>query len=198
MPVTPPVNNSSSGTPASMPGRPRWSASEAARRCGVGRSTIQRALVAGRIPDAVETEKGWSIPLDGLLAAGFTPDRPSPPDPTPTSPPNPARGHARTPTNNDSEHARRIAELELSLERERARAELEHARRIAAEQLAAERAERIADLRHTLRMIEAPRAEQLQHGDPEQPPVAPPVPVTSTEQAPTRHLFGLLGRLLNP
>ncbi|BAD95585.1 hypothetical protein ROP_pKNR02-00020 (plasmid) [Rhodococcus opacus B4] len=195
MPASPPSNNPSSGTPASMPGRPRWSASEAARRCGVGRSTIQRALVAGRIPDAVETEKGWSIPLDGLLAAGFTPDRPSPPDPTLTSPPNPARGHDRAPTNNDGEHARRIAELELALERERARAELEHARRVAAEQLAAERAERVADLRHTLRMIEAPLAEQL-HGAPEESPVEPPVaPATSTEQAPT--LFGLLGRLLN-
>lgn len=69
MPTTPTV------TP---PERPRWSASEAAKRCGVGRATILRAITDGRIVGAEQGDQGWSIPLEGLLAAGFTPDRPTP------------------------------------------------------------------------------------------------------------------------
>ena len=52
---------------------PQWSAIEAARRCNVGRATIQRAIYAKRLPNAVRTDKGWRIPLTDLLAAGFKP-----------------------------------------------------------------------------------------------------------------------------
>lgn len=174
--------------PADLPGRPCWSASEAARRCGVGRATIQRALTAGRIVGAVETEKGWSIPLDGLLGAGFTPDRPNPPGTQSVPSPGAARKHDRAPLATTTEQDRRIAELERDVAAERARADLEHAHRLAAEQLAAERAERVADLRHTLRMIEAgPAIEQPEPTD-QQPPVL------ATRQ-PRR--AGLLGWMLN-
>lgn len=174
--------------PASTTERPRWSASEAARRCGVGRATIQRALDAGRLPGAVRTDKGWQIPLESLLAAGYTPDRPSAPDqPTPA----PAREHHRAALTPDHEQAQRVAELEALLATERARADLEHARRMAAEALAAERAERVADLRHALRMIESAPPEQPT----EQPASTAPDPVTP-DHSPIRRRSGLLGWVL--
>lgn len=175
--------------PAEQPERPRWSASETARRCGVGRATIQRALAAGRIPGATETSKGWSIPLDGLLAAGFTPDRPSPPDPVPAAPARAAREHDRTPDPDPTGHAHRIAELEAALAAERARADLEHAHRLAAESLAAERAERVADLRLALRQLGA-----APETTPPAPSPAPAPAPTPTEPAPPQRP-GLLGRL---
>ena len=140
------------------PLRPRWSLSEAAKRCGTSRASIQRALTAGRIPGAVRDDQGWwQLPLDGLLAAGFVPDRPAPPDAAPTVP---AREPARTPPAEEPGTAQRLVELQIELERERARADLERARREAAEQLAAERAARVADLRDALRMLEAGHSDR--------------------------------------
>lgn len=181
MPASPPAHEPS----AERPGRPRWSASEAARRCGVGRATIQRALADDRIPGAIDTDKGWSIPIEGLLAAGFTPDRPAPAS---AQPARAAREHARAPSGTDSEHAHRIAELEAELTAERARADLEHAHRIAAESLAIERAERVADLRLVLRQLTAAPADQPTP-TPATPPVAPAHP-------PPPRRSGLLGRIL--
>lgn len=194
MPASTPNKDTLTGPPASVPERPRWSASEAARRCNVGRATIQRALAAGRIPGATETEKGWSIPLDGLLAAGFTPDRPSPSDQQPAEAPSTDREQDRAPDTPNREQARRLAELEKELERERARADIEQARRIAAEQLAAERAERVTDLRHALRMLEAPRPTPA----PEPSPVASPAPSTPrAKPEPVQRLrTRLIGRVL--
>lgn len=152
--------------------RPIWTAAEAARRCNVGRATIQRALKAGRIPGAENTAEGWQIPLEGLLAAGFKPDRPAPPDEQPAAVDTPStpsmtahsgqgdREHDRAPSEQVTEHDRehdRLATLERELSAERARADLEHAHRVAAEQIAAERAERITDLQTALRMLEPPR-----------------------------------------
>lgn len=144
---------------ADEPGRPRWSASEAAKRCGVGRATITRRLEAGKIPGAIRTKDGWSIPLEGLLAAGFTPDRPRPPDP--------AHGPDRSP----GEHvraadqlARRVHELEQQLAAAHVDAERERTRRQGAEQLAADRAAHIDDLRRTLAMLTtAPTPDALVH-----------------------------------
>lgn len=59
--------------------RPAWSAAESAKRCGVARSTIQRALTQGRFPNAMSTDEGWRIPVEDLLAAGFHPGRSTPP-----------------------------------------------------------------------------------------------------------------------
>ncbi len=191
MPASTPPNDAPTGPPASVPERPRWSASEAARRCNVGRATIQRALAAGKIPGATETEKGWSIPLDGLLAAGFTPDRYAPPEQRPAKAPSTAREHDRVLETPSGEQAHRLAELEKELERERARADVEQARRIAAEQLAAERAERVADLRHALRMLEAPTPAPT----PESAPVATPEPAPAPEPV-QRLRTRLIGRVL--
>jgi hypothetical protein len=129
------------------PDRPRWSLSEAARRCGVGRATLQRKIEAGRIPGATKTENGWSIGVEDLLAAGLHPDRPTPP----AAQKHPAREPALAVSGQVlPEHARRIAELEAELATERVK-------RAAAEQLAAGRGEHITDLRTSLRMLEAAR-----------------------------------------
>lgn len=59
------------------------SAAAAARLTGVGRATIIRRLQAGRIPGASQDDQGrWSIPLDGLRAAGLDPDQPQQPGDT--------------------------------------------------------------------------------------------------------------------
>lgn len=60
---------------------PVWSATEAARRCGIGRATMTRKLQAGEIAGATRNDEGhWQVPLTGLLAAGLRPDRPTPPE----------------------------------------------------------------------------------------------------------------------
>lgn len=58
-----------------------FTAGDAARACGVARTTISRAAAAGRIAGAERDESGaWVLPLSGLLAAGFNPGKPSPPE----------------------------------------------------------------------------------------------------------------------
>lgn len=177
--------------------RPRWSAAEAARRCGVGRATIQRALTAGRIPGAEQTDAGWSIPIEGLLAAGFNPSAPSPPEDAAP----PAREHDRAAAEPVTEQARRIAELERELAEARRLADLERVRREAAETLAAERAERVVDLRQALRMLEAAPADRPQPEPPQPQPAPMPAPApepvqqpapTAPTPAPRRGLFGWL------
>ncbi|MEU5445792.1 MULTISPECIES: helix-turn-helix transcriptional regulator [Streptomyces] len=61
--------------------RPLLSQVEAATACGVSRSTIRRRRAAGDLPGAVEDPKrGWLIPVEDLLAAGFRINAPAPPD----------------------------------------------------------------------------------------------------------------------
>lgn len=178
--------------------RPRWSAAEAARRCGVGRATIQRALAAGRIPGAEQTDAGWSIPLEGLLAAGFKPDRYQPHDPQQHTPAAPAREHDRAADHPVSEQARRLADLEAELAEARSQAALERVRREAAEALAAERAERVTDLQQAMRMLEAAPADRPAPApmpapapEPVQQPEPTPAPAPPTP-APRRGLLGWL------
>lgn len=58
-----------------------FTAGEAARECGVDRTTIARAAAAGRIPGAERDKAGaWTLPLSGLLTAGYNPGKPSPPE----------------------------------------------------------------------------------------------------------------------
>lgn len=145
------------GMPDTMPARPRWSAAEAARRCGVGRATIQRALEAGRIAGAEKTDQGWEIPVESLIAAGLRPT--APPTTKKVGQGHPAGGDrhdARSRTTGQGEddlHAR-IASLTLNLEQERARREqAEHATRHA-QQLADDRAHHIEHLATAMRLIE--------------------------------------------
>lgn len=136
--------------PADIPGqveRPQWSAAEAARRCGVSRATIQRALTDGRLPSAVLTKHGWRIPLETLLAAGFVPSK---------------SATALKSLSGSSDHvapragdALRIAELETQVLAERARADLAVTQQSAAETLASERLGHVEDLRSALRVLES-------------------------------------------
>lgn len=158
------------GAPArTLPARPSWSAAEAARRCGVGRATIQRALESGKFPNALKDETGWSIPLGDLLAAGFTPDRPTPPDPGHP----PARGQDRAGDGQVPALSEQVRELSAELERERARTEHERALRAAAEHLATVHAQRADDLKTALRMLDAARP------DPQTPEAPAPAPAGS-------------------
>ncbi|WP_149360262.1 hypothetical protein [Lolliginicoccus suaedae] len=134
--------------------RPRWSAAEAARRCNVGRATIQRALDGGKLPGAVKTEDGWQIPLEDLLAAGFKPDRPAPPEDA-AAKAETARSVEKTELPELSKLESRVKELETELVSIKSRAESEAALRAAAEILAQERLDRVSDLRTALRMLEA-------------------------------------------
>lgn len=153
---------------------PMWSASEAARRCGISRATMTRRLQADAIPGATRDESGaWLVPLSGLLAAGFHPDRPAPAeeeDPQDQDAADALR---------DAHHARELAEVRAALD-------LERARRQAAEELAAERAARVADLRQALLALAPPETPQDADTAPETPPPSPePVPNTSTPQQAT-------------
>lgn len=48
------------------------SAAEAARLAGVSARTMSRHLAAGKVPGAEREGGGWKVPVDGLVAAGYT------------------------------------------------------------------------------------------------------------------------------
>ncbi|MGY4973483.1 helix-turn-helix domain-containing protein [Streptomyces nigrescens] len=60
-----------------MSTRPLLTQIEAAEACGVSRTTIRRRRTDGVFPGAVQDPKrGWMIPIEDLLAAGFHPNAP--------------------------------------------------------------------------------------------------------------------------
>ncbi|MDX3490978.1 helix-turn-helix domain-containing protein [Streptomyces sp. ID05-18] len=60
--------------------RPMLTQREAATACGVSRTTIRRRREAGGLPGAVQDEsRGWLIPVEDLLAAGFRLNAPAGP-----------------------------------------------------------------------------------------------------------------------
>ncbi|MCY0954135.1 helix-turn-helix domain-containing protein [Streptomyces sp. H27-S2] len=123
--------------------RPMLTQREAADACGVSRTTIRRAREAGDLPGSVQDPKrGWMIPIDGLLAAGYRLNAPAPADsPAPGGSAAPAAAGEQDAVVLRAELERLRAEHELAL----ARAELQHLRA----QLA-ERGERIADLQRAV------------------------------------------------
>ncbi|MFI5672949.1 helix-turn-helix transcriptional regulator [Streptomyces sp. NPDC051704] len=158
--------------------RPMLNQREAAAACGVSRSTIRRRREAGDLPGSVEDPaRGWMIPVDALLAAGFRLNAPAPPD-SETSPA--AEASAEPDVGQDAaalraELARMNAEHALALAEARygqklAEAEAEHLRR----ELVA-RGEHIADLQ---------RAVAALTPAPERPALAPPA-VPGQSQAET-------------
>ncbi|MBZ2410840.1 helix-turn-helix domain-containing protein [Streptomyces sp. L06] len=150
---------------------------EAARACGVGRTTIRRWRQAGLLPGAYETPEGtWMIPLADLLAHGAQVGTPAPPDPAPAS-----EEEAPRPAPASEEVARLRTELE------RVRVELvaaEHRAEVAGTVAAGlqerlkERAEHIADLRRALAaLMPAPDRAGLEPGP------AAPAPATAAPPA---------------
>lgn len=160
-----------------------FTAGEAARACGVSRTTISRAAAAGRIPGAERDEAGaWTLPLSGLLAAGYNPGKPSPPEDAP-----PRRGDDEAPVPAE------VFRLRIELEQARAEA------RIQADRAASLERERDSVARERdvyMRMLEAPReTAPIAPQPPEQPqPMPTPRPV-SAEQP--RANVGKLRRIWN-
>ena len=68
--------------------RPRLTLREAADATGAGFSTLRRKRTEGVFPGATKDDKrGWLIPVDDLLAAGYRLHAPAPPDPPAESAP---------------------------------------------------------------------------------------------------------------
>ena len=110
-----------------MSSRPMLTRREAATACAVSRTTIRRRREAGELPGAVRDEqRGWLIPVEDLLAAGFRLNAPANPAEPATTPA--ASGDVR------GEQPSDVAGLRAELERERherALAEAEHGRLLA-------------------------------------------------------------------
>lgn len=123
---------------------PVWSAAEAARRCGIPRSTLTRRLAAGNIPGATRDADGWHIPALGLALAGLA-----------TVPPSDDGSAAG---DQDQGHGDADADISAQVAILTARLETERARREGAERLAEERAGRIRDLQTALRALTPPPA----------------------------------------
>ncbi|WP_371637718.1 helix-turn-helix domain-containing protein [Streptomyces zaomyceticus] len=140
--------------------RPLLTQREAATACGVSRSTIRRRREAGELAGCVQDEeRGWLIPVEALLAAGFRVNAPAPPeDAVPAGPVGP--------TAEPMAAGADVAVLRAELERERQEhAEARHAAALAAAeaghlrtQLAAKE-EHLEDLRSALRAL-APAPER--------------------------------------
>jgi len=139
------------GTDWSAYDGPVWSAAEAARRCGISRSTLTRRLAAGAIPGAILTDKGWRIPSHSLtrrLQEGDIPGRP------------PGFQQAdQQPADTDQGHGDATEDTTAQVAILTARLETERARREGAERLAEERAGRIRDLQTALRALTPPPAD---------------------------------------
>ncbi|MFJ9703514.1 helix-turn-helix domain-containing protein [Streptomyces fradiae] len=125
--------------------RPLLTQREAAAACGVSRTTIRRRREEGAFPNAVqEGRRGWVIPVEDLLAAGFRLHAPAPPDPAPAGTDDGGEG--------DQEQEDVIV-LRAALERERlehrlALAEERHGRELAEERARGLRARVEAQERH--------------------------------------------------
>lgn len=187
--------------PAGMPGqvpapahraRPRFSESQAAKLCGVSRSTIQRARKRGDIPGVERIGNGWSLPLEGLLAAGFTPESGTG---TPLGTPLPASMPGQVPATarparpdepqKSAPPAADLAEihrLELELEQARAEARVMRAERDAAQAIAEERQRIIALLEAPKNALSATNAAAIPQ--PSEPP--PPTPTAEPSTSPKR------------
>lgn len=117
-------------TPA--PTERMFTASSAAKECGVGRSTVHRYLEQGRLSGAEQDEDGvWQIPLSALLSVGWTPGRSAPSV-------DDARERDRDKTRDGDRHvSREVHELALELERARAEARAQSAKADALERVLA-------------------------------------------------------------
>jgi hypothetical protein len=156
-----------------MTTRPMLTQREAASACGVSRTTIRRCREAGDLPGAVQDPaRGWLIPVEALLAAGFRVNAPAPPDA------NAGVRAAAAGGLEDSQEHQDVAALRAELERVRHAHELElaearHGREVAeatAEHLRSQltaRCEHIEDLQQALAaLMPAPERPVL-------PPLAP-------------------------
>ena len=151
----------------------------------MSRTTISRAAAAGRIAGAERDEAGaWVLPLSGLLAAGFNPGKPSPPDPVAASV--------------DRDKADELTRLRAQLDEARTQAHVLTVKLDAAVTLATERAERIVDLRQALRQLEQGESSQAPPESPQAAEQSAPVPSHTPDPArPSQANVGRLRRAWN-
>jgi hypothetical protein len=173
-----------------MSTRPLLTQREAAAACGVSRTTIRRRREAGELPGAVlDEERGWLIPVEDLLAAGFRLNAPSPPDKA-------DRGEGQDRAGGRTAGVPEVEESDLRAELERLQREHEaelaaerHARALAEAEAKHlrdrldERAEHIADLQRALKAL-TPAPERAAIPQPSPPATAPAAPVSAPPPAP--------------
>ncbi|MEV7417720.1 hypothetical protein [Streptomyces sp. NPDC089919] len=135
--------------------RPMLTQREAAAACGVSRSTIRRRRELGELSGSVEDPKrGWLIPVEALLAAGFRLNAPAPADASA------ATGAGQVEADGESQDA---AALRAELARVRAEhalalAEERHAKQLAearVEHMSFQLAERLARIEDLQRAVAA-------------------------------------------
>lgn len=133
----------------------------------------------------------WRIPITDLIAAGFEPGRPSPPDAAPDE-----RGLSTVPVAAGSSDA--VAGLRRELDEARRHVEETRGRLNLVEQLAAERERHIEDLRTALRQLN-PGAPLAGGPQPEEASGSPEGELaTATEPARARPLAGPERRVTRP
>ncbi|MEU4352811.1 helix-turn-helix domain-containing protein [Streptomyces sp. NPDC023838] len=178
--------------------RPMLNQREAAAACGVSRTTIRRRREEGALPNAVQDpQRGWLIPVEDLLAAGFRLNAPAGPDPDAS--PAGVVGHGGQHQGDD------VAALRAELERVRHEHDLALARADFERQLAQkeaehlrvqleDRAERIQDLQRALAALTpAPERTGLATSGavvPEQGRPGPAVPADTGSEEPRRRWWG--------
>lgn len=162
--------------------RPMLSLREAASACGVSRTTIRRRREAGDLPNAVQDpRRGWVIPVEDLLAAGFRLNAPAPAEDGAEAPVS-AAGRGVVPADGGGQGAAALrAELaRIRAEHELALAHAEYGQKLAEAEAKhlrvqlAERGERIADLQRAVAAL-APAPERGVLA-PASPPASPAVP----------------------
>ncbi|GLV88015.1 hypothetical protein Slala03_77040 [Streptomyces lavendulae subsp. lavendulae] len=179
--------------------RPILTQREAAAACGVSRSTIRRRREAGDLPGCVEDPaRGWMIPVDALLAAGFRLNAPSPAEEPAAEAP---AGPAEAPIDGGPDAAALRAELDrIRAEHALALAHAEYGQKLAEAEAVhlraqlAERGERIADLQRAVAALTpAPQRSALTPapGGPTVPGQAQAEPAPAAEaDGPRRRWWG--------
>lgn len=155
-------------TPA--PTERMFTASSAAKECGVGRSTVHRYLEQDRLPGAEQDRDGvWQIPLSALLSVGWTPGRSAP---TVDGDCERDRDKGR---GSDRPVSREVHELALELERARAEARAQSAKVDALERVLAVYERQIEQGKRPHAPLDAPQTNEQAapiptHGpDPDRP-----------------------------
>lgn len=145
-----------------------WSAAESARRCGVSRATIDRAIKSGKLAAEKDDEGAWRISPHALTEAGFNPGKPSPPEDADT-------------TEGTAPVSAEVHQLTVELARVQADARVFAVERDSERQLR-EAAERERDLYR--RMLEAPPETVASVVPAAAQSVSDPKPIPAPEQAP--------------
>lgn len=164
--------------------RPLLTQREAAAACGVSRTTIRRRREAGELPGAVlDDDRGWLIPVEDLLAAGFRLNAPAPPDEKDVG--DQAAAEAQPDTAPDdtavalqSELHRLRHEHALALAEERGARQLAEAEARHLEARLKERGDHIEDLQRALAAL-TPAPDRAAIPRPAQPSPPPAVPSTA-------------------